>query len=388
MAIQRSSCIRNLVQYLRAAASSSKIANYRGYTSQAASFLGVASQPSAYSDDDYADVDWDKLGFGLTPTDYMYVMKCSKGENFKDGRLSRYGNIELSPSAGVLNYGQGIYEGTKAMRTEYGRILLFRPEQNAARMRHGAERMCMPSPSIEQFVDAVKETVFANKRWIPPPGKGSLYVRPLLLGSGPILGLAPAPEYTFVVYASPVGNYFKEGTAPLNLYIDEEFVRASPGGAGGVKTITNYAPVLKAIARAKNRGFSDVLYLDAVNKKYLEEVSSCNIFIVKGNVISTPPTNGTILEGITRKSIIEIARDLGYQVEERPIPVDELADADEVFCTGTAVGVAPVGSITHQNKRIEFKLKGRSICKELYSTLVGLQTGRIKDQKGWTVEIH
>ncbi|KAE8676447.1 Branched-chain-amino-acid aminotransferase 3 [Hibiscus syriacus] len=252
-------------------------------------------------------------------------------------------------------------------------------------MKHGAERMLMPSPSIQQFVDAVKKTVFANKRWIPPPGKGSLYVKPLLLGTGPILGLAPAPEYTFVVYASPVRNYFK---SPLNLYIDEEFVRASPGGAGGVKSITNYAPVLKAIARAKERGFSDVLYLDAMNRKYLEEVSSCNIFIVKGNHISTPSTNGTILAGVTRKSILEFARDQGYQVEERAIPVDDVVDADEVFCTGTAVGVAPVGSITHQDRRIEFKTEGNLVCKELYSTLVGLQTGRIEDKKGWTVEIH
>ncbi|KAL4278010.1 hypothetical protein GQ457_03G034870 [Hibiscus cannabinus] len=418
--IQGSSRLRNLVQSLRAASSlpSNQLANFRGYTSKADSSLQIASQPSVRSEDEYADMDWDKLGFGLTPTDYMYVMRCSKDENFKGGRLSRYANIEISPSAGVLNYGQarppfspfrlinkcslygkhktltwknsiqGLYEGTKAIRTEDGRILLFRPEQNATRMRHGAERMLMPSPSIQQFVDAVKETVFSNKRWIPPPGKGSLYVRPLLLGTGPILGLAPAPEYTFLVYASPVRNYFKEGTAPLNLYIDEEFVRASPGGAGGVKTITNYAPVLKAIARAKERGFSDVLYLDAVERKYLEEVSSCNIFIVKGNHISTPATNGTILEGITRKSILEIARDQGYQVEERAIPVDDLVDADEVFCTGTAVGVAPVGSITLQNRRIEFKTEGSLVSKQLYSTLVGLQTGRIEDKKGWTVEIH
>ncbi|MBA0837072.1 hypothetical protein Goarm_009256, partial [Gossypium armourianum] len=356
------------------------LANYSGYTSRAAS--NSLRHPSTYSDDEYADVDWDKLGFGLTPTDYMYVMRCSKDDNFKEGRLSRYANIEISPSAG------GIYEGTKANRTEDGRILLFRPDQNATRMMHGAERMCMPSPSIQQFVDAVKETVFANKRWIPPPGKGSLYVRPLLVGTGPILGLAPAPEYTFLVYASPVRNYFKEGTAPLNLYIDEEFVRASPGGAGGVKTITNYAPVLKALARAKDRGFSDVLYLDAVNRKYLEEVSSCNIFIVKGNRISTPAISGTILQGITRKSILEIAKDHGYQVEERAIPVDDLGDADEVFCTGTAVGVAPVGSITHRNRRIEFKTESSLVYKELYSTLVGLQTGRIEDKKGWTVEIH
>ncbi|KAK8580490.1 hypothetical protein V6N13_143575 [Hibiscus sabdariffa] len=388
--VQGSSRLRSLVQSLRPASSlpSNKLANYRGYTSKADSSLQIASQPSARSEDEHADVDWDNLGFGLTPTDYMYVMRCSKDENFEGGRLSRYANIEISPSAGVLNYGQGLYEGTKAIRTEDGRILLFRPEQNATRMRHGAERMLMPSPSIQQFVDAVKETVFSNKRWIPPPGKGSLYVRPLLLGTGPILGLAPAPEYTFIVYASPVRNYFKEGTAPLNLYIDEEFVRASPGGAGGVKTITNYAPVLKAIARAKERGFSDVLYLDAVERKYLEEVSSCNIFIVKGNHISTPATNGTILEGVTRKSILEIARDQGYQVEERTIPVDDLDDSDEVFCTGTAVGVAPVGSITRQNRRIEFKTEGSLVSKQLYSTLVGLQTGRIEDKKGWTIEIH
>ncbi|XWS25463.1 hypothetical protein CRYUN_Cryun27aG0070400 [Craigia yunnanensis] len=384
--VQRSFCIGNLVQSLRAASFPSKRAAYHRHTSQTTS-MRVASQPSAYSEAEYADVDWDKLGFGLTPANYMYVMRCSKDENFK-GRLNRYGNIELSPSAGVLNYGQGLFEGTKANRTEDERILLFRPEQNATRMRFGAERMCMPSPSIEQFVDAVKETVLANKRWIPPPGKGSLYVRTLLLGSGPVLGLAPAPEYTFLIYVSPVRNYFKEGTAPLNLYIDEEFVRASPGGAGGVKTITNYAPVMKAIAKAKSRGFSDVLYLDALNRKYLEEVSSCNIFIVKGNLISTPATNGTILEGVTRKSIIEIARDHGYQVEERAILVDELVDADEVFCTGTAVGVAPVGSITHQNRRIEFKSEGRLVSQELYSNLVGLQTGRIEDKKGWTVEIH
>ncbi|OMP11621.1 Aminotransferase, class IV [Corchorus capsularis] len=386
--VQRSSSLRHLlVQFLRASSvSSSKLSGYHGYTSQAASSLRVATQPSSDSDDEYADVDWDKLGFGLTPTDYMYVMRCSKDQTFNAGQLTRYGNIELSPSAAQILI-QAIYEGTKANRTEDGRILLFRPEQNAARMKYGAERMCMPSPSIEQFVDAVKETVFANKRWIPPPGKGSLYVRPLLLGSGPILGLAPAPEYTFLIYASPVRNYFKEGTAPLNLYINEEYVRASPGGAGGVKTITNYAPVLKAIASAKNRGFSDVLYLDAVNKKYLEEVSSCNIFIVKGNNISTPATNGTILKGVTRKSIIEIARDQGYQVEERAIEVDELGEADEVFCSGTAVGVAPVGSITYRNKRMEFKTEGRLVSKELYSTLAGLQTGRIEDKNGWTVEI-
>ncbi|XP_022132131.1 branched-chain amino acid aminotransferase 1, mitochondrial-like isoform X2 [Momordica charantia] len=361
--------------------------NCHGVASRAKSSLPEPCGPSPFSDDESCDIDWDSLGFGLMPTDYMYVMKCSKDENFKRGQLSRYGNIELSPSAGVLNYGQGLFEGLKAYRKENGGLLLFRPHQNALRMRTGAERMCMPSPSIEQFVDAVKQTAIANRRWVPPPGKGSLYIRPLLIGSGPVLGLAPAPEFTFLVYASPVRNYFKEGSAPLNLYVENEFDRASRGGTGGVKTISNYAPVLKALTRAKGQGFSDVLYLDSVNKKNLEEVSSCNIFVVKGNVISTPGTNGTILPGVTRKSIIDIARNRGYQVEERIITVDELFDAREVFCTGTAVGVAPVGSITYMNRRIEYQTGAETACQELYSTLVGIQSGTIEDKMGWTVEI-
>ncbi|CAA2955497.1 branched-chain-amino-acid aminotransferase 2, chloroplastic-like [Olea europaea subsp. europaea] len=374
---------------LASLARSSSLASYiskigvRYLETQAAS-----SRNSGGVEEEYADnIDWNNLGFGLMPTDYMYVIKCGADEEFKQGQLSRYGNIELSPSAGVLNYGQGLFEGTKAYRREDERLFLFRPQQNAIRMQIGAERMCMPSPSTQLFVDAVKRTVLANRRWIPPPGKGSLYVRPILFGSGPILGLAPASEYTFLVFASPVGNYFKEGTAPLNLYVEDEFHRSARGGAGGVKSITNYAPVLKSLSGARNRGFSDVLYLDSVNKRYIEEVSSCNVFILKGNVLSTPATNGTILKGITRNSIIEIAPDLGYQVEERPIPVEELLDAEEVFCTGTAVGVAPVGSITYKGNRIEYKMSNQLVCLQLYSRLMGIQRGSIEDKRGWIVEI-
>ncbi|MBA0770319.1 hypothetical protein Gotri_018973 [Gossypium trilobum] len=302
-----------------------------------------------------ADIEWDNLGFGLLPTDYMYMMKCSQGGNFSKGELQRFGNIELNPSAGVLNYGQGLFEGLKAYRKEDGNILLFRPEENALRMRQGAERMCMPAPTVDQFVEAVKETVLANKRWVPPPGKGSLYIRPLLMGSGAVLGLAPAPEYTFLIYVSPVGNYFK---------------------------------VLKAQSAAKAKGYSDVLYLDCVHKKYLEEVSSCNIFVVKGNVISTPAIKGTILPGITRKSIIDVARSQGFQVEERFVPVDELLDADEVFCTGTAVVVSPVGSITYKGKRVPYGVDGfGAVAQQLYSVLTRLQMGLIDDKMNWTVEL-
>ncbi|CAN6301683.1 unnamed protein product [Urochloa humidicola] len=336
------------------------------------------------------EIDWDNLGFGLTPTDYMYVMRSSPEDlgAFPRGELCRYGNIELSPSSGVLNYAQGLFEGMKAYRRPGGGgYTLFRPEENARRMQHGAERMCMPAPSVDQFVGAVKDTVLANKRWVPPQGKGALYLRPLLMGSGPILGLSPAPEYTFLIYASPVGNYFKEGLAPINLVVDDAFHRAMPGGTGGVKTIANYAPVLRAQVDAKSRGFTDVLYLDSVHKRYLEEVSSCNVFVVKGGTVATPAAKGTILPGITRKSVIELAKDRGYSVEERLVSVDELVEADEVFCTGTAVVVAPVSSVTYQGQRHAFRTGPDTLAQELYTTLTSIQMGLAEDTKGWTVAV-
>ncbi|KAB1208290.1 Branched-chain-amino-acid aminotransferase 3, chloroplastic [Morella rubra] len=342
------------------------------------------SQSTGTSAVEYADINWDEIGFDLVPTDHMYVMKCSGEENFTRGSITPYGNIEMSPGAGILNYGQGLLEGLKAQRTEDGRVLLFRPEENAERMKIGAERMCMRSPSTEQFVEAVKQTVLANKHWVPPPGKGSLYIRPLLIGTGPVLGLEPAPEFTFLIYVSPVRNFH---TGPLNLVIEDTIHRATPGGTGGIKTVTNYSPVYKARALAKAKGFSDVLFLDAVTKKNIEELSSCNIFIVKDDVISTPATHGTILPGITRKSIIEIALSLGYQVKERVIPVEDLLEADEVFCTGTAVVLNPVFSVTYQNKRVEYKIGAEAVYKKLYVMLTGIQTGRIEDNMGWTVEV-
>ncbi|KAJ4966372.1 hypothetical protein NE237_018221 [Protea cynaroides] len=372
--LQRSSPtnLRNLFFFSRYGSSFSKF-----FTSQAASSLRPVSETLTYrGEEEYADLNWDDLGYGLVPTDYMYIMKTSENEKFSFGELNRFGNIELSPAAGVLNYSQGLFEGLKAYRKEDGRLLFFRLEQNAMCMTMGAERMCMMSPSVEQFVDAVKQTVLANKRWVPPPGKGSLYVRPLLIGSGAMLGLAPASEYSFIIYASPVGTYFKEGLAPINLLVENVFHRATYGGTGGVKSISNYAPVLKAQGQAKSKGFSDVLFLDSKTKKHLEEVASCNIFILKGKTISTPATGGTILPGVTRKSIIDLARDFGYQrykklkteqlpeldqVEECLIPVEELIEADEVFCTGTAVVVAPVGSITYQGKRVEFRTEDGSV---------------------------
>ncbi|XP_078149955.1 branched-chain-amino-acid aminotransferase 3, chloroplastic-like isoform X3 [Carex rostrata] len=316
----------------------------------------------------------------------MYVMKCSRDGNFKDGKLSRHGNIELSPHSGVLNYGQGIFEGLKAYRSAKGSIHLFRPEENAKRMQIGAERMCMPAPSVDQFLDAVKQTVLANKRWVPPHGKGSLYIRPLLMGSGATLALTPAPEYMFLVCVVPVGHFFKEGMEPINLLIEDEIPRASLGGIGDVKAIGNYAPVFMAQKRAKSKGFSDALYIDSVNKRYLEEASVSNLFIVKDGVISTP-TKGTILPGVTRKSIMELAHNIGYQVCERLVSIDDLREADEVFCTGTAVVVSPVSSITYQGHRYSYRTGEETVSKKLYTALTSIQTGLVEDNNGWTVKI-
>ncbi|KAL4338818.1 branched-chain-amino-acid aminotransferase 6 isoform X1 [Arachis hypogaea] len=341
---------------------------------------------SSAGEERHAEIKWDEIGFGIVSTDFMYVMKCSKGEDFGDGSLIPYGNIELPPSAGILNYGQGVLEGLKAYRTKDGSIVLFRPEENARRIKIGAERMCMPSPSVEQFVHAIKKTVIANKRWVPPFGQGSLYIRPLLLGTGSVLGLSPSPQYMLLIYTTPVKSYHK---GPLNLVIKDELYRAisGPGGTGGIKSITNYSPAYKALNEAREEGFSDILYLDAATGKFIEEVTGCNIFVVKGNSITTPEAVGTILPGITRKSIIDIAIDLGYQVEERGVPVEELLQADEVFCTGTAVVINPVFSVTYNKTKAKYKTGPGTVSSKLYQTLTGIQTGLVQDKRGWTLQL-
>nr|VDC65005.1 unnamed protein product [Brassica rapa] len=338
-------------------------------------------------DEKYANVKWEELGFSLIPTDCMYVAKCRQGESFTEGKIVPYGDISISPCCPILNYGQGLFEGLKAYRTEDDRILIFRPHQNALRMQDGAERLCMSSPSVEFFVEAVKQTVLANKKWVPPPGKGALYIRPLLIGSGAILGVAPAPEYTFLIYASPVGDYHKVSFSGLNLKVDHKSHRAHSGGTGGVKSCTNYSPVVKSLVEAKSSGFSDVLFLDAATGRNIEEASACNIFIVKGNIVSTPPTSGTILPGITRKSISELARDIGYQVQERDVSVDELLEADEVFCTGTAVVVKAVETVTFHDKKVKYRTGEEALSKKLHSMLTSIQTGLVEDTKGWMVDI-
>ncbi|KAI5576837.1 hypothetical protein BDE02_09G072100 [Populus trichocarpa] len=334
------------------------------------------------------DINWDNVGFGLTPTDFMFLMKCPVGDKYSEGHLVPYGNLEISPSSSVLNYGQGLFEGMKVYRREDDRIMIFRPEENARRMQMGAERLLMQAPTTEQFIDAVKKTALANERWVPPHGTGTLYLRPLLMGSGAVLGIGPAPECTFLIFASPIRNSYKSGIDAFNLSIETKLHRASPGGTGGIKSITNYAPVFESVKRAKAAGFDDVLFLDGETGKHIEEASSCNVFMLKGNVISTPTILGTILPGITRKSILEIAQDCGYEVEEGRIPVEDVLAADEVFCTGTAVVVTSVASITYQEQRVEYKTGENTVCHKLRTALTGIQTGLVEDKKGWTVHLN
>ncbi|PQQ05401.1 branched-chain-amino-acid aminotransferase 3 chloroplastic-like [Prunus yedoensis var. nudiflora] len=299
------------------------------------------------------DTTWDNLGFDKPMSaDYMFIMKSSEDGSFSDGGLQRFGKIELNPAACVLNYGQGIIEELKAYKKPDNSILLFRPEEHGLRMRVGAERLLMPSPTVEQFVEAVKVTVLENRRWVPPPNKGFLHIRPLLIGSGPVLSLTPAPEFIFLILVTPMGDYSRVKCliyVQTNLCFGVVFFR---GGAGSVKAIGNYAAILKAHVEAKANGFSDVLFLDSVHQRYVEETSTANIFLVKDKIISTPTLEeGTVLPGVTRKCVIEIARSQGYQVEERLVSVEELFEADEVFCTGNAVHLSRVGSITYLGKR-------------------------------------
>ncbi|KAF5841958.1 branched-chain-amino-acid aminotransferase 5 chloroplast precursor [Dunaliella salina] len=253
-----------------------------------------------------------------------------------------------------------------------------------------AARLSMPPVPEQQFVGAVKDMVAANNDFVPPHGKGSLYIRPLLLGSGPILGLGPAPEYTFTIYAAAVGSYFKGGQlTPIDLIVEERFHRAAPGGMGGTKAAGNYSPVLVTQLEAKKAGYADVVYLDAKTDQYLEEVSSCNVFSVKGKIIKTPPLQGTILPGVTRRSIIELARLRGYTVLEEPISIQEAMESDEVFTTGTAVVVSSVGSLTYKGQRRTYAVDGQpgKTTLEMYQALTDIQQERSQDTQGWVVPV-
>ena len=336
-----------------------------------------------------ANIDWDSLGFNPIKTRSMFIANCPIDGKWESGSLVPYGKIELSPAAGVLNYGQGVFEGTKAYHTSKDNIVMFRIGRNAKRMAWSTERLCIPKMDPDFFVEAVTKTVKDNLDYIPPYGKGSLYVRPIVWGTAPAIGVRAVSDYTFVVFVSPVGSYFKDGIKPLNLKVETNYHRAAARGIGNAKAIGNYSASLYPLTKAKKEGYDEVIYLDSVDGQRIEELGSANLFICKDGVIKTPKLSGSILDGVTRNSVCRIAKDvLGIKVEETDIHLDELLEADEVFCTGTAVVVAPVGKVTYQNKVHHFS-DGNigSITNKCKETLTSIQREEITDPFGWVLKI-
>jgi len=335
------------------------------------------------------DIDLDDLTFNFTKTRSMYVAKCKLGEEWEIGSIVPFDNLHISPAAGVLNYGQGLFEGMKAYKWDNGKTVMFRPEKNAERAAKGCSRLSMPEIPMNLFLDAAKKVVRDNADYIPNTEQGALYVRPIIFGSGAGIGVAPSTEYTFVVYVSPVGPYFKGGLSPIRLIVTNDYHRAPLKGTGGVKAIGNYVPGMLPSGLAKKQGYAEVIYLDAAEEKYIEEVGAANFFaIIDGRVI-TPELTGSILPGVTRESVLHLAREkMGLEIEERRINVDEALTADEVFCAGTAAIIAPIGSINYRGKEHVFSggMVGE-ITKELYDALTAIQFGTAKDEFGWMTEI-
>lgn len=336
------------------------------------------------------NIDWSNLGFGYMKTDWRYVANYKDGK-WDEGTLSDENMITMSECAGVLQYAQTCFEGLKAYTTEDGRVVCFRPDLNAERMIDSCERMRMPVFSKERFLEAIVKTVDANREWVPPYGSGaSLYLRPYMFGIDSVIGVKPANEYQFRVFATPVGPYFKGGVKPLTVRISD-FDRAEPHGTGHIKAGLNYAMSLYAIVDAHEKGFDENIYLDSGTRTYIEETGGANIlFVTKDGKVVTPKSS-TILPSITRRSLMHVAKEyLGLEVEERPVALTELSDFAECGLCGTAAVISPVGKIVDHGKEICLP-SGMSdmgpVTKKLYDTLRGIQMGTIEAPKGWIVEI-
>ena len=336
--------------------------------------------------------DESQLGFGKCFTDHMFIMDYTQGVGWHDPRIVPYGPIALDPSASVFHYGQEVFEGMKAYKAENGDIQFFRPEENFKRLNVSNERICIPQIDVELCVEAVKALVKVDQDWIPTSAGTSLYIRPFIIGCEPVLGVHPANNYKFMIILSPVGSYYAGGLAPIKIFVETNYVRAVRGGIGFAKTGGNYAASLKAQQDAT--GYSQVLWLDGVERKYIEEVGAMNVFFVIGDEIITPALQGSILPGITRKSCIEILKSWGYTVSERKLSIDEVAEAasngslKEMFGTGTAAVVSPVGELKYNEDSIIIgDHKIGEITQRLYDALTAIQTGKADDEFGWIVKL-
>ena len=332
------------------------------------------------------DINWGELGFGYVKTDYRFVANFKDGK-WDEGQLITDENIVINECAGVLQYAQTCFEGLKAYTTEDGKIVCFRPDLNAQRMADSCERLRMPVFPVEKFVEAVEKVVAANADFVPPYGSGAtLYLRPYMFGSNAVIGVKPATEYQFRIFATPVGPYFKGGVKPLTLRISD-LDRAAPMGTGHIKAGLNYAMSLYNIVDAHDKGFDENMYTDSATHTYIEETGGANIiFITKDGKVVTPKSN-TILPSITRRSLMIVAKDyLGLEVEERPVRVDELESFAECGLCGTAAVISPVGKVVDHGKEICFPAgmtEMGPVTKKLYDTLTGIQMGRLPAPEGW-----
>ena len=332
------------------------------------------------------DIDWANIGFGYQKTDKRYVSNYKNGA-WDEGTLTSDDTITISECAGVLQYAQTVFEGLKAYTTEKGQIVIFRPDLNAERLESSASRLEMPVFPKERFIDAVVKTVEANEAYVPPYGSGAtLYIRPYMFGSSPVIGVKPAQEYQFRVFTTPVGPYFKGGAKPITIKVSD-FDRAAPHGTGHIKAGLNYAMSLHAIVTAHEEGFDENMYLDAATRTKVEETGGANfIFVTKDNKVVTPKSN-SILPSITRRSLMTVAKDyLGLEVEEREVTLEEVKDFAECGLCGTAAVISPVGRINDHGKEINFPSGMEEmgpVTKKLYETLTGIQMGRIEAPEGW-----
>ncbi len=350
--------------------------------------LQLTSTPKAKPADE------SKLGFGKIFTDHMFLMEYDLGQGWHDPRIVPYAPFTLDPACTIFHYAQEIFEGMKAYRTADDTIQLFRPECNAQRSNDSGERMCMPPIPVEDFVQAVKALVSVEKDWVPHADGASLYIRPFMFATDVGLGVHASPSYTFCIICAPSGAYYAEGINPVRIYVEDEYIRSAPGLTGFCKCGGNYAASIKAGDVAAKLGYAQVLWLDGVERKYVEEVGSMNIFFKIDGKLYTAPCNGTVLPGVTRRSVIELCRDWGYEVIEDKLAIADVMAAaeagklEEVFGTGTAAVVSPVKELKWMD-RVAHISDGKigPLTQKLYDTLTGIQWGKLPDTKGWTVKV-
>ena len=334
------------------------------------------------------------LPFGTIFTDHMFMMDYDLGQGWHDPRIVPYGPIELEPSAMCLHYGQSVFEGMKAYRAVDGRILLFRPEKNMARLNVSNDRLCIPAIDEEFAKEAIAKLVSIERDWIPSGEGTSLYIRPFIIGVDPHVGVHPAHHLIFMVICCPVGAYYPEGLNPVKIYVEKNYVRAVRGGMGYTKTAGNYAASLKAQDEAEKQEYTQVLWLDGVERKYIEEVGTMNVMFVIGDEVLTPELTGTILPGITRDSVLTLLRDWGVKATERRITLEELLEAAkngqlrEAFGVGTAAVISPIGEFNIRGERYKVGNGGIGLLSQkIYTSLTDIQWGRAEDKYGWTVEV-